>query len=365
MKYDYIVIGGGIIGMTTAREIAIRGASVAVLDRQLFGNEASRAAGGILSPMRPWIENRDSIVLSEQAKKIYPDFISELNNETGVDAELINSGLIIIDKDHSQETRNWAYKNKIHVIEKINVNQIKINIPEHSILLPEVFQVRPPLLLEALYKSLKKLSVKLFENSQISHIGLNDNKFEYINLSNDEKLFADNLIFTTGAWSRLLLNNINKDIDIKPIRGQMICIRSNNPVIDKIILDGAYYLIPRLDGNMLIGSTMEDAGFDKTITEITKNRLLDWGYSIIPELVDAEFIAHWAGLRPATTDGKPIIGAVSNFKNIYVNTGHFRKGILQAPSSAKLLTDYLFNTPSFMDINSFSLQRSNDTKKLA
>ena len=116
MKYDYIVIGGGVIGMTTAREIAIRGASVAVLDRQLFGNEASRAAGGILSPMRPWIENRDSIVLSEQAKKLYPDFISDLNNETGVDAELINSGLIIIDKDHSQETKNWAYKNKIHVI---------------------------------------------------------------------------------------------------------------------------------------------------------------------------------------------------------------------------------------------------------
>ena len=234
MIYDYIVIGGGVIGMTTAREIAIRGASVAVLDRQLFGNEASRVAGGILSPMRPWIENRDSIVLSEQAKTLYPDFISGLNNETGVDAELINSGLIIIDKDHSQETKNWAYKNKIHVIEKINVNQIKINIPEHSILLPEVFQVRPPLLLEALYKSLKKLSVNLFENSEISHIGLNDNKFEYINLSNDEKLFADNLILTTGAWSRLLLNNMNKDIDVKPIRGQMICIRSNNPVIDKI-----------------------------------------------------------------------------------------------------------------------------------
>ena len=365
MKYDYIVIGGGVIGMTTAREIAIRGASVAILDRQLFGNEASRVAGGILSPMRPWIENRASIILSEQAKTLYPDFTLSLKNETGIDTEYVKSGLIIINKKHAQETKNWACKNKIQFTEETNVNHSKINIPEHSILLPEIFQVRPPLLLKALYKNLKNLSVNLFENSKISRIAVNNNKFEYIKLNNDKELFADHLIFTTGAWSKLLLNYINKDADVKPIRGQIICVRSDNLIADKIILDGSYYYIPRLDGNILLGSTMEDVGFDNETTEIARNRLLDWGSSIIPELADAEFIGHWSGLRPATNDGKPIIGAVPNFKNIYINTGHFRKGILQAPSSAKLLTDYLFDNPSFMDINSFSLERTTNTKKIA
>ena len=113
MKYDYIVIGGGIIGMTTAREIANRGASVAILDRQSFGNEASRVAGGILSPMRPWIENKDSIALSEKSKTLYTNFIHELKNETGIDSQLIRSGLIITNKAHSQETKIWAKKNKI------------------------------------------------------------------------------------------------------------------------------------------------------------------------------------------------------------------------------------------------------------
>ena len=365
MKYDYIVVGAGIIGMTTAREIATRGASVAILDHQLFGNEASRVAGGILSPMRPWTENRDSVILSEQAKILYPDFTLSLKNETGIDSEYIKSGLIIINKKHAKETKNWAHNNKIQFTEEININHAKINIPGHSILLPEIHQVRPPLLLKALHKSLENLSVNLFENFKISHIAVNDNKFKYLILDNDKKLFADNLIFTTGSWSRLLLNQINNDIDLKPIRGQIICIRSNNIVTDRIILDGGYYYIPRLDGNILLGSTVEDVGFDNRTTEAARNRLLDWGCSIIPELADTEFIGHWSGLRPATNSGKPFIGSVSNFKNIFINTGHFRKGILQAPSSAKLLTDYLFDSPSFMDINSFSLKRSTNTKKIA
>ena len=365
MKYDYIIIGGGVIGMTTAREIATRGASVAILDHQLFGNEASKVAGGILSPMRPWTEDRNSVILSEEAKRLYPDFTLSLKNETGIDSEYIKSGLIIINKKHAYETKNWAHKNKIQLTEEININHSKINIPKHSILLPEIFQVRPPLLLKALYKSLENLSANLFENSKISHIAVNNNKFEYVALDNSIKLFADHLIFTTGSWSKLLLNKINKNIDVKPIRGQIICIRSKNIITDRIILDEGYYYIPRLDGNILLGSTIEDVGFDSSITEVARKKLLNWGCSIIPELADAEFVGHWSGLRPATSSGKPFIGSVSNFKNIFINTGHFRKGILQAPSSAKLLTDYLFDSPSFVDIDCFSLKRFGNTKKIA
>ena len=113
MKYDYIVIGGGIIGMTTAREVSARGAHVAILDRQNFGSGASKVAGGILSPMRPWIENSESMILSEEAKKLYPNFVAALEKETGISVELIKSGLIITNKKHAEETRSWADKNEI------------------------------------------------------------------------------------------------------------------------------------------------------------------------------------------------------------------------------------------------------------
>ena len=363
MKYDYIVIGGGIIGMTTAREIATQGASVAILDRQKFGNEASRVAGGILSSMQPWNENPDSTFLSEKAKILYPNFILNLQEETDINTELIKSGLIIINKEHSEKTKKWSNKNKITLIDKINKNYPEINIPDYSILLPEIYQVRPPLLLNALYKSLKILSVDLFENSRISHIEVKNNKFEYVKLNNDKKLHAHNLIITTGAWSDLFLKNINSTVNIKPIRGQIVCVQANNNTIDKIILDGGHYLIPRLDGQILIGSTMEDVGFINNITEIVKEELLDWAYSIAPQLVDEKLIGHWTGLRPAIDNGKPVIGIIPNFKNIYINAGHFRKGILQAPASAKLLTDHLFKKASFMDITKFTLEnRKNITE---
>ena len=365
MKYDYIVIGGGIIGMTTAREIANRGASVAILDRQTFGNEASRVAGGILSPMRPWVENADSIALSNQSKILYTNFIQELKNETGIDSQLIRSGLIIINEKHSQETINWAKKNKIELIKKINLHYPEFNIPKHSILLPEIFQVRPTLLLNALYKSLQNLRVKLLENSVILQIQTDKNEFKYITLNNNEKIYANNLIITAGAWSKLLLKSINNEVNIKPIRGQIINLRSNKPVIDKIILDGAYYLIPRHDNNILIGSTMEDVGFVNETTDLAKDQLLQWGYSIIPQLIKTKLVSHSAGLRPAVNDGKPVIGLVTNFKNIYINSGHFRKGILQAPASATLLADHLFGEPSFMDIHNFSLEYRNNRKKIA
>ena len=148
----------------------------------------------------------------------------------------LKSGLIIINKEHSKETITWAFAKGIEIIDKIDKKYPNTNIPDYSILLPDIFQVRPPLLLNALHKSLQNLSVDLFDNSKISHIEINKNKFEYLKLDNNKKLFAHNLIITVGAWSRLLLNSINSEVDIKPIRGQIICMHSKKILIDKLNL---------------------------------------------------------------------------------------------------------------------------------
>ena len=208
MKYDYIVIGGGVIGMTTSREIAARGASIAIIDRQNFGNGASKVAGGILSSMRPWDENIDSHKLSEESKKNYSEFIFKLQEESGINVEFIKSGLIIMNEEHSEKTKKWAINNDIKLTQEIDNNYPEINIPSYSILLPEIYQIRPPLLLNALHKSLQKKSVDMFENSNISNIEIIDNKFRCITLDSGEKIYADNLIITAGAWTDLLLKKI-------------------------------------------------------------------------------------------------------------------------------------------------------------
>ena len=228
MKYDYIVIGGGVIGMTTSREIAARGASIAIIDRQNFGNGASKVAGGILSSMRPWDENIDSHKLSEESKKNYSEFIFKLQEESGINVEFIKSGLIIMNEEHSEKTKKWAINNDIKLTQEIDNNYPEINIPSYSILLPEIYQIRPPLLLNALHKSLQKKSVDMFENSNISNIEIIDNKFRCITLDSGEKIYADNLIITAGAWTDLLLKKIKTSANIKPIRGQMLCVKLKN-----------------------------------------------------------------------------------------------------------------------------------------
>jgi len=170
------------------------------------------------------------------------------------------------------------------------------------------------------------------------------------------KAIADAVIITAGAWSKSVLGNICKGINIKPIRGQIVCVKFAKQILDKMILDGGHYIIPRMDGHVLIGSTMEDVGFVNETTALARQALMDWVYSLSSDLGSAQFVRHWSGLRPAAGDGKPIIGPILDCRNIYLNTGHFRKGILQAPASARLLVDYLSGNTSFMDIGKFSIE---------
>jgi glycine oxidase len=354
-NFDYIVVGGGIIGMMTARELDMQGARVAIFERKTLGMESSWAAGGILSSMRPWAESFDSMVLSEHGKALYPYYLELLKQETEIDSEYIQSGLIIIDEAHSSKIKNWASNGNIALIEDEKNISCGISLPKHSVLLPDIAQLRPPRLLKALSKSLKQSSVSIYENTKITNLVTKNNRFQFVEFTGG-KVSADAVIITAGVWSQSLVSNLSKDISMKPIRGQMLCVKADEIIIDKMILDGAYYLIPRKDGHILIGSTMEDVGFNNETTKSARQELLDWAYSISPVFSKAKPVSHWSGLRPQSITGKPFIGKMPSFKNIYINAGHFRKGILQAPASAKLIVDCVFGKTSFMDIENFNME---------
>ncbi len=362
-KYDFIIIGGGIIGMTTARELAVRGASVALIEKGELGKESSWAAGGILSSMRPWTENPASAELSEHGKMHYPQYINSLFDETGIDPEYVKSGLIIIEAEHIANIKHWARSKCIKVNEKIENLSTEIELAEEAVLLPEIAQLRPPRLIKALRKSLKQLPVSLFENTNITNLVTRDGRCEQVEF-NGAKLSAESVIVTAGAWSKLVLGDRFNIMNIRPIHGQMMCVKPTESVLQSIILDGGHYLIPRLDGYVLIGSTMEDIGFNKETTKRAQEELRDWAASVWPSLKSAPLVKHWSGLRPSTDTEKPVIGPVPGYKNLYISTGHFRKGILQAPSSAKLLADLFSGNSSFMDIDKFSINRQADLTEI-
>ena len=339
-KIDCLVIGSGVIGMTTARELAMRGLSVILFDKGEIGKEASIAAGGILSSMRPWSENPDSLALSNQGKACYAEFVAGLKQQTGIDAEYYRSGLLMINQGDVDQTRQWATQNQIVFSENAKNYPADMKIPAQSIFLPDIAQVRVPYLLKAILASLRELKVTIFENSPITALDSIDGKCESVLLGH-EKVYADNIIVTAGAWSEQVLGTNYDDIKIKPVLGQMLCVKIPKQTLEIMIMDGGYYLIPRLDGHVLIGSTIEDAGFNQATTPAARDNLMNWASSLWPEIAEAEFVSHWSGLRPATDNGEPYIGKLSAYENVYINAGHFRKGILQAPASARKIADMI------------------------
>ena len=340
MKIDSIVIGGGIIGMATARELALRGLKVSLFDKGKLGMESSWAAGGILSPMRPWSEDPDSFELSQQGKACYADFTSELKQQTGIDPGYYCSGLLMINREDVEKTQQWAKKHQILFNEEYKNYPANMRIPDKSIFLPEIAQTRVPGLLKALHASLLDLQVNIFENAELADLNSTQGILQSVTISG-KKYDADNFIITAGAWTEKLLRKNGAQIEIKPVLGQMLCLKFPERPFEIMVLDGGHYFIPRNDGHILIGSTMEYVGFNKETTESAKNQLMAWARELWPDISNAKFVKHWSGLRPASKNGKPYIGQLENYDNVYINAGHFRKGILQAPVCGRIIADMI------------------------
>lgn len=324
--------------MTMARELTMRGLSVTLFDKGKLGMESSWAAGGILSPMRPWLEHPCSAELSSEGKACYADFIEELKEETGIDPEFYRSGLLMINESDVEHTRQWADENQVLTAENYEDYPSNMRLPAKSIFLPEIAQVRVSRLLKALHASLIKLGVTIFENTAITGLEINNARCTSV-VTRSKKYYADSFIVSAGAWSPQILASVNEDIKIKPVMGQMLCVKFPRQQLKTMVLDGGHYFIPRRDGHVLIGSTMENIGFEKETTQSARNELMEWACALWPDIADAEFVKHWSGLRPATDNGKPYLGKLEDYENIYINAGHFRKGIIQAPICARNIAD--------------------------
>ena len=164
---------------------------------------------------------------------------------------------------------------------------------------------------------------------------------------------ADAYIVTAGAWSKVLLGEHALQVDIKPIRGQMLLFKFDTPPLPHIVLQGDVYLIPRRDGHLLVGSTREDVGFDKSTTEEARAMLLQRALALLPALRDMPVIKHWAGLRPASPGNIPTIGRHPHLHNLYINSGHFRYGVTMSPASVEVLLNTLNGTPQPFDVSPY------------
>lgn len=357
---DVLIIGAGINGLLLSRELADAGAEVRLLDAGEVGREASWAGGGIVSPLYPWRYSEPVTALVTWAQKFYPNLVEDLEAETGIDAQYQRDGLLMLDAADRDQALAWAARHgqEMSVLTTAGCYQQEENLRpgfDEGLWMPGVGHVRNPRLCRALKESLALNSrVQLSENLPVTEIQTQSGRVTAVlagERGNQQTFHPDTVVLCAGAWSRGLLPEFEADceIQVEPVKGQMLLYKFDGPPVKSILLHNGRYLIPRSDGHLLVGSTLEYSGFDKSLTEEARSSLSDSAAEILPVLAEMEPVAQWSGLRPGTKDGIPYIGQVPPWENLFINAGQFRNGLVLAPASVRLLADLLLAREPLVD----------------
>jgi glycine oxidase len=337
--------------MLTARELVSSGAEISLVEMGETGRESSWAGGGIISPLYPWRYADSVTALSLWSQKAYPQLCADLQEETGIDPELIRTGLLTLDGDEQTRALPWSetHDTEVEILRSDAVEETEPGLglqPASALWMPQIAQVRNPRLARSLRRSIET-HVQIREQEEVVELLVGSDRVIGAR-TRKETIEAKRIIVCTGAWTANLLEKLGNKPDIEPIRGQMILFYAKPGQINHIVLYRDRYVIPRKDGRVLVGSTLEHEGFVKTTTAEAKEDLYRAAVEIFPLLKSTPIENHWAGLRPGAPSGIPYIGTYPGIEGLYFNAGHFRNGLVTGPASARLAADLvLARTPTF------------------
>jgi len=357
---DILIVGGGISGLLTARELRLAGRDVTIIDKSRLGREASWAGGGILLPIYPWRQHSAISDLVIQSLEQYPVLSRDLHETTGIDPEWQPCGMLICKNPDYDAATQWCRDRKINYQDAPENQLEKFNTTyDRPLWLPGIAQARNPRLLKSLKAYLIQQSVHLIEETEITGIEIKERQLKRIS-TNHRSFNPKHTILCAGAWSKQVLKTwlpeSSVQLPIQPVRGQMLLFDATPETLNTMVLDGDHYLIPRRDGKILAGSTVEQVGFEKVTTQEAMDKLYHFATELLPRLKNYPVCEHWAGLRPGTPDGIPYIGAHPDIDNLSVNAGHFRNGLVMGPASARLSADLILQRTPQVDPLPYALK---------
>ena len=349
-----VIVGGGVIGLLTAFNLAADVEQVTLLDRNTVGQESSWAGGGIVSPLYPWRYTPAVTALAHWSQDFYPRLAERLFASTGVDPEVHTTGLYWLDLDDEAEALAWAEREG-RPLSAVDISSVESRVPvlgrgfSRAIYMKDVANVRNPRLVKSLKAALLAMpNVTIHEQCEVQGFILDGTTIKGVNTAQGPML-GDEVVLAAGAWSGELLKILNLELPVEPVKGQMILYKCSSDFLSCMVLAKGRYAIPRRDGHILIGSTLEHEGFDKTPTESALESLKASAVELIPALADAQPVAHWAGLRPGSPEGIPYIGRLPGFEGLWLNCGHYRNGLVLAPASCQLFADLLLGRSPIID----------------
>ena len=353
-----LIIGGGVIGLMTALELALANCEVTIIDSQDFGKAASWAGGGILSPMYPWRYPKAVNQLACLGKQLYQAWQPLLQQATGLDIEINPSGMLILDEAEFDHGLNWAVQGNDpqQTAQRLNSKQIhdvnpRINVDvKQAVWFEQLANIRNPRLLNVLIAYLKQLpNVSMHAFVEAKEFQLTQQRINGLVDTAGNLWQADQYVIANGAWAGLLSQQLQQAIPVKPIQGQMILFKAPPHWLPSMVMHHGIYVIPRLDGHIVCGSSTDDVGFNTDVNSSIDLKLKQAAYQMIPDLQQMPIVHAWAGLRPSVPDGIPYIGPMPDFNNLWLNTGHFRNGLVMAPASARLLKQQMLGEALIVD----------------
>lgn len=347
MRNHAVIIGAGVVGCLSALALAERGWRVTLIDQGTLGSESSWAGGGILFPLLPWNYSEPVNRLALAGAARHPALCAQLRADTGIDPQYQQCGMHILPPFDLETALQWC-----------GAHGMAAEHRNDSLWLPQVAQVRNPRLMQALRVMLEMRGVELLEHTQLTPLPAAAKRLTEWRDTQGRVFAADAFVLAAGAWSQSLLGTHALSMQMKPMRGQMLLYQLAPGTLPHLLYQQDFYLIPRQDGHILAGSTVEDVGFDKSTTPAIAADLAAKAAALLPQLADATIVKHWSGLRPGSPHNVPVIARHPAFDNLYLNAGHFRYGVTMAPASAEILASLVCGETPPLDAEPYAFPAS-------
>jgi glycine oxidase len=348
---DFLVIGGGIIGCSLARELARVSKKVVVLDSGAVGGAASSAAAGLLPPHFGDTQGDPLTDLCYESADLYEPWVNELREDGAGDVGFQRHGLLDVWTEPAQaaQQRGWHLANlrpgrKVELLSGEELQRLEpalVRPLPGAVYYVDYAQVDPPLLMQGVARAAELAGVVLRPYKVIHRLEQEGDRVARVH-TQTEVYQAGTVVLCAGAWTGTVAARIGLSLPTRPVKGQMLAAECRVSPVRVPTHGGTALLLPRADGRLSLGVTVEEAGFDTRVTLEGMRTILDATSALVPAVGQLQFQRAWAGLRPATPDGWPYMGPLLPLRNCWVSTGHFRKGILLAPISARLMARSIF-----------------------
>lgn len=357
MHSDILIIGGGINGLLSALQLRRAGLQVTVLERGEMGRASTWAGAGILSPLLPWDYGPEVNALSERGRALWPELAEFLRLQTGIDPEYWPCGMLALGDFSLSVARAWCADRGWRCATPAPAQRAAFPPADAALWLPDVAQARNPRVIKGLVAACGQAGVGLMEHCAVTGLQVAEGRVTAV-LTDRGPLQAQHFVLCAGAWSTPLLGPLALGLQVHPVRGQILLFRSHPGHLRHIVYHQGRYLVPRRDGHILAGSTLEETDFDASCTPEARQALLEFARQTLPGLEAGDIVLQWAGLRPGSPGNVPCIGRHPELENLYINAGHFRYGVTMAPAAAELLAQILLGQATTLDARAYAWPRA-------